>query len=183
MTKIDWSRTNDEKKVLRQGSSTVCMNEMPISWEEEAGIPKHYRPLLERFVRSVFVADINQTKPPAIPKQLQKYIQDRIDRRGRVLEFAKALANYDRFREWDSKRKGIERQKNEVKIREASLRRIAKYDLRIISLDDALLSLPDMLKGEIRDRQSLLHWAKSQSEYTAIRRQNARKLQRRAVGG
>ncbi len=132
MTKIDWKKTKDEKKVLRHGRSGVFMDEMPLSWEELVVtlVSESHRGSLNRFVRSVIVADINGADLPLVPKRLQRHIQGHIEMKGGVLEFAKWVADYNAIMKTEArKRRNIEKQ---------FLHRIAKYELGIVGLNNTL---------------------------------------------
>ena len=180
MTKITWSKANDQRRILRQGRSGATLEEMPWSWEDM--VPQSYLALLNRVLRSVIVAEINGVTLPVMPEKLKRYISGRVEKKGGVLAFAKWMVDYDAIKKNEAERKNKARRDAEEKVQNTTtmlLHRIAKYELRLITLDEVVRTMPRKLRAELSGRESLTRWARLQPSYVHILGQKVYRSKRR----
>ena len=177
MTKLDWDKINTKNKVERYGSIRVSLAEMPLSWSDVvAGLaPPHLQASMKKFVWSVIVADLNQSKLPAIPEKLQATLQRHIDRKGGVLPFAKWLLDVDIVNRVEERKHERKKEKLEKEL----LHQAAKCELGLINAGDVIARIPVHLQGKIIDRNSLMKWAKSRSVYNDIVTHKRRAMEKR----
>ncbi|MGH6662191.1 MAG: hypothetical protein ACREB6_11685 [Rhodospirillales bacterium] len=184
MTKFDWDKLNATKRVEHFGNVRMSLAEMPLSWDDViAGlVPPHLQESMHKFAWSVIVADLNQSKPPAIPEKLRAELQPRIDRKGGVLPFAKWLLDAD-FVKWAEEKK-LERKQKQLErklenLEKQLLHQAAKYELGLIDADDVIARIPVHLGGTIMDPDSLMKWAKSRPVYNNILTQKRREMEKK----
>ncbi len=170
MTKLNWERTNLEKKVRSRGTQPATAGisvEMPLTADDLLidFDPDGNREVYLDFLKRVVEAEILEKDFPTVPHGIRRYVQPLIDHYGGLLSWAK------RTREYEQIRQEIER-KRRIKIdnvRRRFLHKVAKFEVtRDPRLDE--IEPPEEIKEETDQFQNLKDWAHSRPEYKGIRK-------------
>ena len=170
MKKLNWERTNTEKKVISRGTQPATAgisDEMPLS-ADDLRIefdPDGNRGIFLDFLKRIVEAEILEQDFPKVPREIKRYIQPLIDHYGGLLSWAK------RTREYEQVRLAIVRKRAEKidNVRRQFLSKVAKLevtcDLRLVEIEP-----PQEIKEETNQFQNVKDWAHSQRDYKGIRK-------------
>ena len=170
MTKLNWERTNLEKKVRSRGTEPAAAgisDEMPLTFYDLLidFDPEGNREVYLDFLKRVVEAEILEKDFPTVPREIRRYVQPLIDHYGGLLIWAK------RTREYGKIQLGIvsKRARKIDNVRRPFLHKVAKFEVtRDPRLDE--MEPPEEIREETDQFQNLKDWAHSRPEYKGIRK-------------
>lgn len=170
MTKLNWERTNLEKKVRSHGTEPAAAGnsaEMPLAWDDLLidFDPDGNRRIYLDFLRQVVEAEILDKDFPTVPDGIRRFVEPLIDHYRGLLNWARRTREYERLR-LEIVRKRAD--KLDI-IRRRFLHKVAKFEVTgNPGLDGT--EPPEEIKEETDLFPNLKDWAHSRREYKGIRK-------------